>query len=259
MKTIWITGASSGIGEALAYKWSEQGHRLILSARRLEELERVKSRCANPGLCTIVCLDLSDEQSLIVAANKVLNDFQTVDILVHNGGISQRSFVIETPIEIDRKIMEVDFFSGVLLSKKILPRMLEHGRGHIVCISSIVGLFGFPMRSAYSAAKHAIHGFYESLWAELHPQGIDVTVVCPGRILTNISLHALTKDGKEHGVMDHAQANGISAEECAQRIVKAVEKKKKELYIGKMDLLMIYFKRYLPWLYYKMVTRVKPK
>ncbi|MDR2039201.1 MAG: SDR family oxidoreductase [Bacteroidales bacterium] len=258
-KIIWITGASSGIGEALAYEWSKSGARIILSARRENELQRVKAACAHPDLCEVVPLDLSDQKQIETTAEQVLQQFGTVDILVNNGGISQRSLVIDTDVAVDRRIMEVDYFSGVILSKKLLPAMIAKGSGHIVAISSIVGMFGFPLRSAYSAAKHAIHGFYESVWAELHQQGIRVTVACPGRILTNVSLHALTKDGTPHGIMDHAQENGITAETCARKIIKAVKRNKKEVYIGKKDLLMIYFKRYIPWLYYKLVSKVQPK
>ena len=258
-KVIWITGASSGIGEALAYGWSKLGAQLILSARREDELERVKAACAFSERCTIAPLDLSHPEDIETLADRMLQQFGTIDILVNNGGISQRSLAVETDLSVDRRIMEVDYFSGVILSKKLLPAMIVKGSGHIVAISSIVGKFGFPMRSAYSAAKHAMHGFYESVWAELHTQGIRVTLVCPGRILTNISLSALTKDGAPHNEMDHAQANGITAGTCAQKIINAVRKNKKEVYIGKIDLLMIYFKRYIPWLYYKLVSKVKPK
>jgi len=258
-KVIWITGASSGIGEALAYGWSQLGARLILSARREDELERVKAACARSGQCTVAPLDLSRQEDIEAMVDRMLQQFGSIDILVNNGGISQRSLVIETDVVVDRRIMEVDYFSGVILTKKLLPAMVAKGSGHIIAISSIVGMFGFPLRSAYSAAKHAMHGFYESVWAELHTQGIRVTVVCPGRILTNVSLHALTKDGTPHNEMDHGQANGITAETCARKIIKAVGKNKKEVYIGKKDLLMIYFKRYIPWLYYRLVSKVKPK
>lgn len=256
-KIIWITGASSGIGEALAYQWSQEGHFLILSARRENELYRVQNNCQNPAASKILPLDLSKQAEIETAAEIVLKEFGHVDILVHNGGISQRSLAEETLIDVDRKIMEVDYFSGVILTKKMLPSMLANKKGHIVAISSIVGLFGFPLRSAYSAAKHAMHGFYETLWAETHTKGIDVTVVCPGEILTNVSLHALTKDGTPHGKMDHAQEKGITAKQCAKKIIIAVRKRKKEVYIGRKELLMIYFKRYIPFLYYKLVSKIK--
>ena len=258
-KVVWITGASSGIGEALAYEWSKLGAQLILSARRESELERVKASCAHSDRCTVAPLDLSRQDDIEKLADRLLQQFGTIDILVNNGGISQRSLVFETDVSVDRRIMEVDYFSGVVLTKKLLPAMIAKGSGHIIAISSIVGIFGFPLRSAYSAAKHALHGFYETVWAELHTQGIRVTVVCPGRILTDVSLNALTKDGAPHGEMDHGQANGITAETCARKIIKAVRKNKKEVYIGNKDLLMIYFKRYIPWLYYRLVSKVQPK
>ena len=257
-KTIWITGASSGIGEALAYQWSREGHFLVLSALYENELRVVQENCACPDKCKVLPLDLSKQEEVERAADIVLKEFGGVDILVNNGGISQRSLAAETPLEIDRKIMEIDYFSGVILTKKMLPAMLANKSGHIVVTSSIVGLFGFPLRSAYSAAKHALHGFYESLWAETNAQGIDVTIVCPGRVHTNVSFHALTKDGTPHGVLDTAQANGFTSEQCAKRIIKAVKKKKKEIYICQKDILMVYFKRYIPFLYYKLVSKIKP-
>ncbi|MCM1042191.1 MAG: SDR family oxidoreductase [Bacteroides sp.] len=255
---IWITGASSGIGEALAYAYARQGARLILSSRKQAELERVRRSCAHPENHHIECLDLADPQSLDTAAKNVLEKFGYVDMLINNGGISQRSLVAETPLEVDRRIMQVDYFSGVQLAKAVLPSMLARGKGRFVAVSSIVGVFGFPQRSAYSAAKHAMHGFYETLRAENRQHGIEVTVVCPGRILTNVSLHALKADGSEYGVMDHAQANGITAGRCAERIVHAVRRNKKEVYVCRKDVLMVYFRRYIPALYYKLVGKVKP-
>ncbi len=257
-KTVWITGASSGIGEALAKAFSAEGNQVILSSRNGQELERVRQSCAFPEKCFVVTLDLADPDSLDAAAKTVLEKFGYVDMLINNGGISQRSLVAETPLDIDRKIMQVDYFSGVQLAKAVLPSMLERKTGHFVAISSIVGVFGFPQRSAYSAAKHAMHGFYETLRAENEADGIRVTVVCPGRILTNVSLHALRADGHEYGIMDHAQANGISAEECAARILKAIRKNKKEIYVCRKDVLMVYFRRYIPALYYKLVSKVQP-
>ena len=258
-KTVWITGASSGIGEALAYEFAKYDTKLILSARRKEELERVAANCRKLGSeAHVYLLDLSISAQITETSEHILQAFSHVDFLVNNGGISQRSLVIETPVEVDRQIMEVDFFSGVTLAKSVLPSMEKRKFGHIIVISSITGLFGFPMRSAYSAAKHAILGFYETLWAEMHENGINVTIACPGRIRTNISYHALTKDGKPHGVMDHGLNEGLSAEQCARKIMIAVQKKKVVAYIGRKELLMVYFKRYVPWLFYKLVSRVQP-
>ena len=258
-KIVWVTGASSGIGEAIAYEFAKHQTKLILSSRRKDELERVAENCRKLGSeASVVLLDLSDPKQLEVAAQNVLDTYGYVDFLVNNGGISQRSYVIETPVEIDRQIMEVDFFSGVILTKAVLPSMEKRKFGHIIVISSVTGLFGFPLRSAYAAAKHAIVGFYETLWAEQNKNGINVTIACPGRIRTNISFHALTKDGNPHGVMDHGLNEGMSAEECAKKIIKAVKKKKVITYIAGKELFLIYFKRYLPWLFYKLVTKVEP-
>lgn len=258
-KIVWITGASSGIGEALAYEFAKEKSIIILSSRRTAELEKVATQCETlGGKCHVFPLDLSNPDNLEAAADAVLLKFGHVDILVNNGGISQRSLAIETPVDVDRKIMEIDYFSGVILTKKVLPKMVEQGYGHFIVISSITGKFGFSLRSAYAAAKHALHGFYESIWAELHSQGIHITMVCPGRIHTNISLSALTKSGEPHGIMDHAQAGGITAEECAKKIIKGVKKQKLEIYIAGKEMLMIYFKRYIPWLFFKLVSKVKP-
>lgn len=258
-KIVWITGASSGIGEALAYEFAKFETTLILSARRKDELERVAAKCRKLGSdahCYV--LDLSIPDHIVDVANKVLATFGHVDFLINNGGISQRSLIIETPVDVDRKIMEIDYFSGVVLTKCVLPSMKSRQFGHIVAISSITGLFGFPMRSAYAAAKHAMVGFYETLWAELHDQGINVTIACPGRIRTNISYHALTKNGEPHGIMDHGLNEGLSAEQCAKKIIKAAYRKKVIAYIGGKELLMAYFKRYIPWLFYKLVSKVQP-
>jgi len=258
-KIIWITGASSGIGEAMAYEFAKYHVKLILSARRRNELERVASRCIELGSeCFIFTFDLSKPDQIEAVANEVLAQFNFIDILVNNGGVTQRSLVSETLVEVDRRIMEIDFFSGVILTKKLLPSMIQRRSGHIVVISSVTGLFGFPLRSAYAAAKHAIQGFYETLWAELYPQGIDVTIACPGRIRTNVSLNALTKDGSPHGIMDHGQDEGFSAEFCAKKIIKAVRRKKIEVYIAGKELILIYFKRYIPYLFYKIVTKADP-
>jgi short-subunit dehydrogenase len=258
-KTIWITGATSGIGKALALGAAKEKSILILSARRKEELEAIAQTCRDLGSSAYVFpFDLSKPLEVEATAKSVLEQFKKVDVLINNGGISQRSFVLETPVEIDRKVMETDFFSGVIITKAILPAMVQNGSGHIIVISSVTGEFGFPLRSAYAAAKHALHGFYETLWAELHGKGIDVTIVCPGRINTNVSLNAITGTGLPHGIMDHDINKGISPERCARLILKAARQKKKIVYIAGKELLMVYFKRFLPWMFYKLVSKVKP-
>lgn len=258
-KTIWITGASSGIGQALAEEWANYNTQLILSGRNTEKLNEVKKICeAKNAKCSVVKIDLTDEASIKNAVSEVKKNYKTVDILINNGGISQRSMSIETPIEVDRKIMETNFFGAVTLTKEILPTMVKNGGAHIVVISSVVGKFGFPLRTAYSASKHALQGYFESLRAEMTPDNIKVTMVSPGRINTNISLNAIDKEGKNHGVMDSGQANGMPVNICAKKIIKAVKKEKKDILVGRKELLMVFFRKYIPSLYYKMASNVKP-
>ena len=258
-KTIWITGASSGIGEALAVEWSTFKPTLILSGRNVEKLEEVRDKCTALGAkAHIVKLDLTDTASIKTASEEVFAKIATVDILVNNGGISQRSMAIETPMEVDKTVMETNFFGAVNLTKMVLPAMVKNGGGHIVVISSVVGKFGFPLRTAYSASKHALQGYFDSLRAEMTPDNINVTMVSPGRIYTNISLNAIDKDGRKHGVMDPGQVKGMPADKCAQKIISAVNRNKKDILIGKTELLMVFFRKYIPALYYKMASNVKP-
>ncbi|MBN2612298.1 MAG: SDR family oxidoreductase [Bacteroidales bacterium] len=259
-KTVWITGASSGIGEALAREFTRQGAGVILSARNTEKLEKLANELAvisktKPG---IVELDLENNQSINNAVTHVKNNYDKVDILVNNAGISQRSLVIETPVEIDRKVFEINFFGTITLTKALLPYMIASGGGQIVVMSSVVGKFGFPLRSAYSASKHALHGFFDTLRSELSKQNIKVTIVCPGRILTNVSINAITKDGTAYGKMDEGQARGLPADVFARRLLRAIRKGRKEIATGGKEVLMVYIRRFLPWLYYIMASKVKP-
>jgi len=256
-KTVWITGASSGIGAALAGLFAKEGARVIISSHQAEELEGVR-KALEPvsGDVYPVVFNLAYPDEVKATAEKVLKEFGRVDVLMNNGGISQRSEALETPLEIDRRIMEIDYFSGVILTKTLLPAMIENGYGHIGVTSSISGKFGFPTRSAYAAAKHALFGFYKSLWAENFRKGIRVTIFSPGRVRTHISLHALEKDGREHGKMDPAQAGGISPEKCARKMIRAMKRNRKDVLIGGRELLMVWVHKYLKWLYYQVVDRI---
>jgi short-subunit dehydrogenase len=256
-KKVWITGASSGIGEALAYAFSNAGAQLILSSRNLDRLNEVASRCAQPERHLVLPLDLMDQSKHETTALEALNKLGSIDILVNNGGISQRCFACETSMETDRKIMETNFFGTMGLTKAVLPSMLKRRSGHIVVISSLVGKVGTPLRSTYSASKHALHGFFDSLRAEVRKENIKVTIVCPGFIRTNISINAMAADGSCHGVMDDAQASGMPAEECARQILQAVQKGKEEVYIGGKELLGIYINRFFPRLFNRIIARAK--
>jgi short-subunit dehydrogenase len=257
-KIIWITGASSGIGEAIAVMLATEKPVLLLSSRKEKELQRVQQICISAGAeCHIFPLDVSDTDSIEMAAKKVLDQFGHVDLLINSAGISQRSTVIETPVEVDRKIMEINYFGTIALTKAMLPAMIKHGGGHVVAVSSIVGKFGFPLRSSYSASKHALHGFFETLEAELKKENIRTTVVIPGRVKTNISVNAITRDGTAYGVMDEGQAKGISAEKCARVIIRGLKKNKKEILVGGRETLMVQIRRFLPSLYFKIASKLK--
>ncbi len=258
-KTIWITGASSGIGQAMAIELSKEKTHLILSGRNLQALETVASGCtANGCQTTIITFDLGNEKSVKNAAKQIAEKGIKIDCLFHFGGISQRSFVSETPVSVDRKIFEINFFGTIALTKYILPQMIKNGGGYIAATSSIVGKFGFPYRSSYSASKHALHGFFESMRAENKKNNITVSVIIPGRIKTNISVNAVNKDGKTHSKMDAGQNTGMSAEKCAKIICRKLKKEKKEILVGGNELVMVHIRRFLPRLYYYLSSRVNP-
>ncbi|MBR9861627.1 SDR family oxidoreductase [bacterium] len=255
-KVIWITGAGRGIGKAIAEAYDQKENTLILSGRTVSDLEKVAE-----GITThtfVYPLDVTDELAIVNTVREVIDAHGKVDILVNNAGMSQRSLAAETDTHVGEKIMDVNFFGAVHLTRALLPQFLANDSGDIVVISSLSGKFGFPQRSFYAASKHALHGYFESLDLELSKTNINVLLVCPGRINTDISKHALTSDGKTHGQVDNAQKNGMSAEKCAAKIKTAVERRKKEVYIGNSEVLMIYFKRYIPGLFRFIASRIKP-
>lgn len=256
-RIVWITGASSGIGEALAYTLSDRGARLILSARRIEELERVRSACTHPDRHITTPLDLADADTLRAAAEDVRDRAGPVDVMIHNGGISQRSLVQDTDLSVDRRIMEVNYFGAVTLTKLVLPTMLEHERGHFVVVSSVVGKFGTSKRSAYAASKHALHGFFDSLRAEVYDDGVRVTIVCPGFVKTNVAHNALTDDGTPLSEKkDAVKEAGIPPAECARQIARAVEREKHEVTIGGWETMGVYVKRFVPSLFNAAIRRM---
>ncbi len=254
---IWITGASSGIGEATAKKFSKQGYRVILSARNEQELNRVMSECTNPSDVRILPLDLTAIPSFESKVTQALGFFGQVDCMLHNGGISQRSLIQETGLEVDRRLMEVNFFGTVALTKALLPHFIARKTGQFTVITSLVGKFGSPFRSSYAASKHALHGFFDTLRAEHYLDGITVTLVCPGFIRTNVSVNAITADGTALGQMDEAQAKGMSPEDCADEIFSAITGKKEEVYIGGRETLAIYLKRFVPSVFSRIVRKAK--
>jgi short-subunit dehydrogenase len=260
-KVIWITGASSGIGEALAYAFSTEGALLILSSRRVEELERVKKACAHPDQVTIIPLDLLDTTALEARTAQAIAAFGHIDIMVHNGGISQRSLVIETGLDVHRRVMELDYFSYIALTRHLLPHFAERKSGHFVVTSSVMGKLGTPMRSSYAAAKHALHGFFDCLRAEVSYLNIKVTLLTPGYIRTNISQNAITKDGAPLASLSENIEKGLAPDRAAAQILKAISKGKFESYIGKfgMERIALWLNRFAPAFVIRQASKFAPK
>jgi len=257
-KTVWITGASSGIGRALAKRFSEEKANLVLSSRNISELENLKSELKKYNNKVIIeVLDLTKQETFGVIVDRVIVEFGAIDLLINNGGISQRSLVEETALIVDRKLMEVNFFGTVALTKAVLPHMLKQGGGQIAVVTSVVGKFGFPLRSAYSASKHALQGFFDTLRAETQDRGIKVSIIIPGRIKTNISVEAIVADGSTHGKMDAGQEKGMGVEEAAEKMFEGLRKEKKEILVGRKELIMVMIRRFFPFYYYKIVSKVK--
>lgn len=256
-KVIWITGASSGIGEALVYEFNSQGAKIIASSRNLTKLKQLKNRCSHPDNCILKTFDLANTQNIQTITDSIIEEFGQIDILINNGGISQRALIAETSLEIDRKIMEINYFGTIALTKSVLPYMIKQKSGYILATSSIVGKFGFPLRSAYSASKHALHGFFETLRAENYKYNIKVSVIIPGRVQTNISVNALTKEGKTHGQMDAGQATGITTKKAVKQIISGMKSYKNEINVGSKELMMMHIRRFFPKLAYKMARNIK--
>ena len=256
-KIVWITGASSGIGEALCYQLNKMGARLIISSRNREALYHVKNNCKiNPLDVHVLPLDLENTDSLKDVTNEAIKIFNRIDIVIHSGGISQRSLALETELSVAQRLMNVNFWGTVALTQHLLPSMLSKKTGHIVVISSLVGKFGTKFRSAYSASKHALHGYFDSLRSGIDP-AIKITIVCPGFIKTNVTINALTADGSKQNSMDDAQANGMPANQCAIEIIKAINVGKEEVYIGGKEKYGVLLKRFLPGLFSKIVKKAK--
>ena len=248
-KTVWVTGASSGIGEAIAVAFSREGAKVILSARNAAELERARGICDEPSRHVVLPLDLTDQAAIRRAAASA----GEVDVVVHSGGVSQRSLAMQTDLAVEHTIMDLNFFGTVALTKAVLPSMIARKSGHIVPISSVVGYVGTPLRSAYAASKHALHGYFDSLRAEVAKDGVRITIVCPGYIRTNVSRNALTGDGSAFGQMDTTHKNATTPEECARRVVDGVAKGKREVHVGGKEVWAILLQRLFPALVARMV------
>lgn len=258
-KVAWITGASSGIGEALVHEFVRRGATVVASSNDLPGLERVRSECIDKShMVYCVPFDLTDTSGIDKIVELQVNALGRIDFLLNIGGISQRARIDETPMWLDRKIFEINYFGTIALTKAVLPYMVRQHSGHILATSSISGRFGFPLRSAYSASKQALHGFFETLYLENKISNIKASVIIPGRVRTSISFHALNAEGKEHGKMDDGLSKGILPELAAKIIIKGMLRNKREILVGKNELIMLHIRRYCPWLFFRIADKIKP-
>jgi len=250
-KVIWITGASSGIGEALALEFAQQGAKRILSSRNEEQLRLVEEKClerhTKPDSILVLAMDVTDEQAMPAKVEAARSFSGSIDMLINNAGISQRSSFLNTDMSTYRKLFEVDVFGQIALTKLVVPIMIEQGSGHVAITASVAGKVGVPFRTGYCAAKHAVMGFYDALRTEVSHQNIKVTTITPGYIHTNISANAVRGDGTEFGKTDSAIAGGMSAQECAEVVVRGMQKGKSEIAVGKgVEMSALWLKRLLP-------------
>jgi dehydrogenase/reductase SDR family protein 7 len=261
-QVVWITGASSGIGEALAKALAAQGARLVLSARRETELERVKSDCTQRGLAAddvlVLPLDVTDWNAMPAALQRVLDRFGCVDMLINNAGISQRSRCVDTEMSVYQRIFEVDVLGQIALTKVVLPKMYEQESGHIAIMASVAGKIGVGTRTGYCAATHAVMGFFDALRAEAVHHGVRVTTITPGFIRTNVSVNALNADGSTFGKMDSDIANGMDVDKCAQAILDGFRKGVPEIAVGDgPEMKALWIKRLFPKAVFNMVAKME--
>lgn len=233
-KLVWITGASSGIGEALAVRMAARGSRLVLSARNDAELQRVATLCRDAGSPDVLVLplDVSMHDTMDAAAQQVFAQSGQIDLLINNAGVSQRSFCIETDFEVYRQMMDINVLGQIALTQAVLPAMVARGEGHVAVTASVAGKVGAPLRTGYCAAKHAVMGFFDALRTEVAADGLQVTTITPGFIRTDVSKNALGGDGKPTGTTDDDIAGGMSVDDCADVIVAGFESGNPEIAVG---------------------------
>ena len=257
-KTIWITGASSGIGEAFTKAFYKEGANIILSSRRKEELQRVKSELGDSNAIKILTIDLANSVEFPAKVDKALNFFGGIDVLVNNGGVSQRSLFAETDLDTIRQIMEINFFGSIALTRFVLPHMISRQSGHIIVTSSVAGKFGTKYRSGYAASKHALHGMFDCIRQEMYEQNVHVTLVCPGPIKTNITQNSLIADGSTFNQIGNLHSVAMDADEMVHRIWKQLKAKKEEIYVSSLkERFALLMKRLFPSLLNKILKRSK--
>ena len=254
-QVIWITGASSGIGAELAKQYSKQGKLLILSARRDVELKAVKNSCDYPENIKILPLDLKDFDSMEKHVKKAITFFGSIDLLINNGGVSQRSLIAETNFHVYQELININYLGTVALTKALLPHFIEKGKGHFAVVTSVMGKFGSPYRSGYCGAKHALHGFFDVLRMEHQKDNVDVTLICPGFVQTQVTVNALTGTGKRLNHDDPGTKNGLDVAYFCRKMIRAIQKKKWEVSFGRKEKLGVFIKRFSQKLVHAIVIR----
>ena len=254
-QVIWITGASSGIGAELAKQYSKQGKLLILSARRDAELKAVKNSCDYPENIKILPLDLKDFDSMEKHVKKAITFFGSIDLLINNGGVSQRSLIAETNFHVYQELININYLGTVALTKALLPHFIEKGKGHFTVVTSVMGKFGSPYRSGYCGAKHALHGFFDVLRMEHQKDNVDVTLICPGFVQTQVTVNALTGTGERLNHDDPGTKNGLDVAYFCRKMIRAIQKKKWEVSFGRKEKLGVFIKRFSQKLVHAIVIR----
>ena len=248
-KVVWITGASSGIGEALSYELAHSGAKLILSARNIKNLEKVKSQItSNGGIAEVLSMDLEQLDQLPAKVEMALSIYGQIDCLINNAGLAVRDYVHATDLSVDQKIMNINYFAPVVLTKALLPYFKIKGSGHFVVTSSLSGKYGVPRVSSYAASKHALHGFYETLRSETVDLGIYITIIVPGIIQTNITAHAVTGSGIKTGRVEETFRKAYPVKKAAQKIKQAIVRRKEEVFVGGAEGFTLILNRISPWL-----------
>ncbi|MEX0844625.1 MAG: SDR family oxidoreductase [Balneolaceae bacterium] len=258
-KTVWITGASSGIGEAFTRAYYKEGANLILSSRREDALQQVKNSLGeDTSNVKIIPLDLTNGETFPEKTKEALAAFGQIDVLFNNGGVSQRSTVLESEMSTYRRLMEINYFGAIGLTKEVLPHMVQRKSGHIIVTSSVAGKIGTKYRSGYAASKHAVQGFFNSLRQEMYEHNIAVTLLCPGFIKTNISKNALTGDGSKFDQMGDAHAKAMTADEMVTKVMPKIKAQKEEIYVtGFKEGLALWVQRFSPTLLNKILKNQK--
>ncbi len=257
-KVVWITGASGGMGEELSLRYAKRGWRVVLSARREDELQRVASSFDHPDRACVLPLDVTDTEAFPALTEKVLDRFGRIDLCILNAGISSRDYIRNTDYEVFEKLMQVNYLGAVAHTLSVLPVFRAQKSGHFAVISSLMGKFSSPGRAGYSASKHALHGFFDGLRMEEYPH-IKVTLICPGFVQTDITASALKGDGSAQGSIDRTTAEGVPVEKAVSLMVRAIDKQKKELVFGGFEKTGVYIKRFFPSVLDWLVLKNKKK